>query len=126
MGRYRWVYGTDGVRYYDVGILEDGTLHNPNGYPEEIVLAQVMAADARRHERRSKAAKKAAITRAERKEKRTQQIARHIINGMGVKAQKHCAICGRHLDDTESIARGIGSECWQFVLRAASASKDAA
>jgi hypothetical protein len=62
MGKYRWVrYGDD--RLYEVGVLEDGTLHNPRGYPEEIVRAAVLAADTRKHERRSRAAKKAAATK---------------------------------------------------------------
>jgi hypothetical protein len=32
--RYKWVKH-EGVRLYDVGILADGSLHNPNGYPAE-------------------------------------------------------------------------------------------
>ncbi|MGA8654376.1 MAG: hypothetical protein WB677_27810, partial [Xanthobacteraceae bacterium] len=63
-----------GGMLFDVGILDDGTLHNPKGYPDDQVRAAVLAAEARRrerqHERRSAGAKKAAITRARRKEKR--------------------------------------------------------
>ena len=28
----------------------------------------------------------------------------------------HCEICGKTLGDPESKARGIGSDCWQFIL----------
>ena len=27
-----------------------------------------------------------------------------------------CEICWKHLDDPESKARGIGSDCWQTIL----------
>ena len=58
--RYKWV-NHEGERLYEVGILADGTLHNPRGYPDDVVRAAVLAADARKHERRSRAAKKAAL-----------------------------------------------------------------
>jgi hypothetical protein len=114
MSKYTWVRYDNG-RLFDVGILDDGTLHNPNGYPDEIVRNAVLAADARRHERRSKAAKKAAITRARRQERRVQQAAERILE-KDIGPRAHCYICGRHLTDEVSIRRGIGSECWQGVL----------
>jgi hypothetical protein len=83
MSEYNWVRHPDGdqnQRLHDVGINADGTLHNPNGYPEEIVRAAVLAADARRHARRSESAKKAAETR-----KRRQQ---------GTPSLDICAVCG--------------------------------
>jgi len=125
--RYRWVYHRDpnGVdaKLHDVGILADGTLHNPNGYPEETVRDAVLAANARRHERRSRAAQKAAVTRRRRLERRTAAVARRILAGAGIGAREHCAICGRHLDDPASINRGIGSECWQAVLQIVDAAR---
>ena len=36
MSRYRWVYHNE-AKLYDVGILPDGTLHNPRGYPDDDV-----------------------------------------------------------------------------------------
>jgi hypothetical protein len=54
MGKYKWVRsGVDML--FSVGILADGSLHNPNGYPEDVVRAALLAADARHHERRSAA-----------------------------------------------------------------------
>jgi hypothetical protein len=45
MSRYKWVYhGAE--KLYEVGILPDGTLHNPRKYPDDIVRAAVLAADA--------------------------------------------------------------------------------
>ncbi len=121
MGTYRWVHH-DGEKLLEVGILADGTLRNPNGYPEDVVRAAVLAADARRHERRSRSAKKAATTRQRRRDEKIQHIAKRLLSGAGIfGVDKHCRICGRGLDDRESIRRGIGSECWQDVLSAVEA-----
>jgi hypothetical protein len=118
VGKYKWVRVEGGAdRLFDVGILADGSLHNPCGYPEDVVRAAVASADARHHERRSAAAKKAALTRAKRQERKVAAVAKRILAGEGISAQSHCAICGRGLDDPESIARGVGSECWQDVVR---------
>jgi len=53
--KYKWVTH-NGVKLYQVGILADGTLHNPNGYAEEEVRAAVESTNARIHARRSAAA----------------------------------------------------------------------
>jgi hypothetical protein len=58
------------VRLCDAGILPDGTLHNPGGYPDDIVRAAVHAEGERCHKRRSQAASKAAEMRQRRQEKR--------------------------------------------------------
>jgi Family of unknown function (DUF6011) len=125
MSKYKWArHGADVL--YEVGILEDGTLHNPRGYPDEIVREAVLAADARRRERRSNGAKKAAATRHRRQEKRVIQTAKGIIEGSATGPSRACFICGRGLDDPESIQRGIGSECWQAVLVVVEKCKEAA
>jgi hypothetical protein len=105
-----------GSRLYDVGITADGTLHNPNGYPEEAVRAAIEGALERKHERRSEAAKKAADTRARRKEREVSKIVAQIKAGGALTPAGSCRLCGKALDDPESIGRGIGSDCWQFVL----------
>ena len=115
MSRWKWVNGTNG-RLYDVGILADGILHNPNGYPEDEVRAAIAGAEERRHQRRSEAAKEAAETRRERTKRRVYQIARALVRGSTLNPRKKCHICGRRLSDTQSIERGIGSECWDSVL----------
>jgi len=106
----------EGARLYSVGVNEDGSLHNPNGYPEETVRAAVAWAEQQRREDRSKAAKKAAGTRRRRTEARIYEVARRIVDGHVFGPASHCQICGRGLDDPESVKRGIGSECWQAVL----------
>ena len=115
MSRYHWVWHGE-TKLYDVGILLDGTLHNPRGYPDDIVRAAVAAADARKHERRSLAAQKAGATRQRRRQKRVAEIAARILAGYDIGERTNCAICGRGLGDPASVKRGIGSECWQDLL----------
>jgi hypothetical protein len=69
MGKYRWIRHGD-QQLLHVGILADGTLHNPNGYPDDLVREAVLVADERRRARRSVSAKKAAETRRRRTEKK--------------------------------------------------------
>jgi hypothetical protein len=117
VSKFKWVIHDDGTKLYEVGILLDGSLHNPRGYPEADVRAAVLAADARRHDRRSQAAKKAVATRQRRTAKRVYEVARRItLNGDPIGPRNNCVICGRGLGDGQSIERGIGSECWQGVL----------
>ncbi len=125
MSKYKWLM-FDGERLYDVGILADGSLHNPRGYPDDDVRAAVLAADNRRHDRRSIAATRAAETRRRRTEKRVYETAKRIVEGHKLGSRRRCVICGRGLDDPQSIGRGIGSECWQAVLGAVQAQKAAA
>jgi hypothetical protein len=73
-----------------------------NNYPEDVVRAAVLAADADRHERRSNAAK-AAETRAQRQETKVHIVARRIVAGKGIGQRHHCYICGRGLSDRQSI-----------------------
>jgi hypothetical protein len=115
MSKWKWVLH-EGKHIYDVGIFDDGTLHNPRGYPPEIVRAAVLAADASQHARRSVAAKKAAVTRAKRQAQKVYRIVKRIVEGHSIGPRTNCVVCGRGLADQQSIDRGIGSECWQDVL----------
>ncbi len=114
---FKWVR-YEGEIYWGVGFFEDGTLRNPNGYPEEIVRAAVIAAIERRQQKRSNAAKAAAKTRNKRQEKKIYETARRLVADGELTPGLHCDICGKHLDDPVSIARAIGSECWQHILQA--------
>jgi Family of unknown function (DUF6011) len=116
MSKYRWVRH-EGERLFDGGILPDGTLRNPRGYPEDIVRSAVTAADARRHERRTAAASKAAVTRKRRHAKRVSEIVERLELGHRYGPSGRCVICRKKLSDPESISRGIGSDCWQDILR---------
>jgi hypothetical protein len=115
MSLWRWC-----GRYRDIGIYADGTLWNPNGYPEEEVRAAVLAADERRKAeqqvRRRAGAVKAVATRRRRHEKRVYETAYRYMREGQLNPSQNCNICGRYLTDEESIGRGIGSECWQGIL----------
>jgi hypothetical protein len=116
----RIYHGDSRLALSDIGILPDGSLHNPNGYPEDVVRAAVLGAETRRHKTRSKAAREAAETRRRRHEQKVYDIAKQLVLGDGtpIGPRSHCVICGKFLNDPESIARGIGSDCWQVVLSA--------
>lgn len=105
------------MRFDDVGIRPDGTLYNPNGYPENEVRAAVLAAEERQRERRSKRAKMAAETRRLRRERLVHITVQRILAGHPIGPRANCAICRRCLDDPQSVHRGIGPECWQDIMR---------
>lgn len=117
MSGVRWRYVTHGDgRLYDIGINDDGTLHNPNGYPPEDVRVACEAAAERRHQRRKVAAAKGAETRRRRRDRRVHEVARRIAENNPFGPSTTCVVCKRGLDDPQSIARAVGSECWQDVL----------
>jgi hypothetical protein len=108
----------EGTQYASVGINTDGTLHNPNGYPEDKVRAAISFARERQHQRRSDGARKAAATRARRREQKVAALVALLRSGGRLTPGKTCQICRKFLDDPESIARSVGSDCWQDVLTA--------
>jgi hypothetical protein len=114
--RYRFVTASNGQMLFRVGMLADGSLHNPNGYDPDLVRTAVLAAIERDHKRRSDGAKRAAKTRARRVEKMIHQAARQLIAREKFEPQDHCRICGKALTDSTAISRGIGPECWQQIL----------
>jgi hypothetical protein len=116
MSRWRWIQH-EGQRLHDVGVDADGHLHNPNGYDAALVRAAVREAEARQHARRSRAATRAAETRRHRQQQHVYAVARQLLNGHAYGPRYRCIVCHKGLTDAETIARGIGSDCWQDVLR---------
>jgi hypothetical protein len=114
---YKWI-SREGCTslLYDVGILADGSLHNPNGYPEDEVRRRVEWANEQRRLRRSNGARKAAATRSKRRERRVYAVVEKLKAGGKLPPASRCVICTKLLTDPESIERGIGSDCWQDVL----------
>jgi len=108
---------TKGERLLDVGLFEDGSLRNPNGYPEDVVRRGVEAAIARRTTKR-KAAAKAVGPRKWRHEQHVHEVAKKLLRSEKIDPSQVCVICRKGLNDRESIQRGIGPECWQGVLSA--------
>ena len=113
--KYCWVHH-NGERLRNVGILADGSLFNPNNYPDETVRAAVLAANERVRARRCEAAKKAARTRTQHRERLVYTTVQRIVAGHQTGPSSHCCICGKGLGDTASIERGTGLDCWQEIL----------
>jgi hypothetical protein len=125
--RYRWIYDQDhGKRIPNVDIqLVAGqlvvTYDQSVETTTERIIEIVAAAEARRHKRRSKAAKQAAQTRLRRKDRLIYQWAESVLRGQSLvdKPSYRCHICGKQLSDHASRQRGVGTDCWQEILRVA-------
>jgi hypothetical protein len=117
VGTWKWI-NYQGIRYYDIGISLDSTLHNPNGYPEETVRAAISLARESRRVRRSEAAVKAAETRRRRTELLITKLAKEWTEGNRFGPRDSCLVCKKKVSDDQSVARGIGSDCWQRMLAA--------
>lgn len=115
--RWKFAYHPNGERLRDIGLEANGSLINPRGYPEERVRAALLEAQTRRAQKRAAAAAKAVATKARRRALKMEHIMRVAIGGQSIGPQERCALCSRHLTDSTSIQRGIGSECWGGVLR---------
>lgn len=118
MATYKWVW-RDSARtekLFKVGIWGNGTLFNPNGYPEDVVRAAVLAVEARRAERRRQSAKKGVATRARRRASQVNSVVKRIAEGKQVGPRYTCACCSRKLTDPVAIGRGVGPECWDTVV----------
>jgi hypothetical protein len=111
-----WDYSDGFVSYRNVGVEQDGSLFNPNGYPEDKLRLVIERVFEEKHKRRSAGAKKAAVTRAKRVEAKLYEVVQRLKDGGTFLTAAECEICGKRLDDPQSRARGIGSDCWQRVL----------
>ena len=101
----------------DISMSRDGTIDNPNGYPEEDVRTALRNLVGRYLQAVSDRAKKAAETRKRRVEKKVYEVAQRILDGKpGLSGRKSCYVCGKGFSDQKSIGRGVGPECWSHVL----------
>ena len=94
--------------------LADGA-HAPGEDPRTVLEALVLA-NRRLAAHRSAAAKKAAATRERRRHLYGQKLALRLANGESFGPSTTCRLCEKPVTDPESIARGVGSDCWQFVM----------
>jgi hypothetical protein len=106
--RWQWI-SRNGERLSSVGINPDGTLWNPNGYPEDVVRAAVLWADELKCARLKEGAQKAAKTRKRRHEIKLQAIVKKLLRDENIGPSTHCVLCKKELSDPQSLARGIGS-----------------
>jgi hypothetical protein len=117
---WQWVYH-DGQRLHDVGILADGTLHNPRGYDAAIVREAVERAERERHERRSAGAKQAALTKKRRAEQELYLIVNQMVAIHRREGRKVCRVCSKPVYDVGSVAWRICPACWSRIVEAAEA-----
>lgn len=89
--------------------------HADNADPR-FVLEALVTANRNLAARRSAAAKKAAATRDRRRHLYGKKLAIRIAGGEVMGPSLQCKVCDKPVTDPESIARGIGSDCWQFVM----------
>jgi hypothetical protein len=78
---YRSVHTTEYGILYEIGIFKDGTLRNPRNYPEDQVRKVLDRLYEKERQRRSDAAKAAAVTRKRRQAKLIHEIAKGIAEG---------------------------------------------
>jgi hypothetical protein len=113
---WRWI-SVAGEHFSGVGIFTDGALDNPRGYPETRLYPVLLwaVADTARQQREG-VARGVAKRKARRESRIAQAVAAHLA-GRGIGDRRRCYICDKHLTDPVSIARGIGPECWDNILR---------
>jgi Family of unknown function (DUF6011) len=118
MRSHHWRYmRVSGDIFYSIGIEADGSLWNPNGYPEDRVRELVTGALERARQRHEKAIKRGVEKRKRRRETRIHEAARKLLIEAGIGDRDRCYCCNKLLSDPVSMKRGIGPECWEIVLR---------
>jgi hypothetical protein len=120
---WKWVRTPSGDRLHDAGIFADGSLFNPRHHPEEVLRAAIVHTIEQIQAWRHRSAKQAAVTRKLRRELLITDLVKHYVANGTFTPAPHCRVCGRGLTDAESLARGIGSECWDNFLRQLTAAR---
>jgi hypothetical protein len=104
------------TRLFDVGILDDGTLYNPRGYPDDLVHSAVLAADARRHveaEPRRRRRRPAANGRRKRSRKLLTGYWLGTASASGGTAPFAAAVWTTRSQSSAASAQNAGSTCWR-------------
>lgn len=84
---------------------------------EEELAAWDASREERERQRREEAIARGVATRARRREKDFRE-AIQALRDNALRPADHCRCCKKPLTDPPSIARGIGPECWEHVLKA--------
>jgi Family of unknown function (DUF6011) len=115
---YHWRYVRhNGESFERVGIERDGSLWNPNGYPEERVRPIVEYFVNQKLVQRVAAIKRGVETRKRRRLTRIAEAAHKLRTQAGIGDRLCCYCCNKAFTDPVSIKRGIGPECWEHVVR---------
>jgi hypothetical protein len=116
----------NGAKLTDPKFTSDGVCSAAGDVDRVTILRALITANRRQHDRRSASSKRAAQTRAQRVELLVYRTALRLIDGGSLSPSTRCIICRKRVTDEESIARGIGAECWQGVLAAIARENEAA
>ncbi len=125
--RYNWILvgsrrmHNPSVRAEDGRVVEATT--SDEGFTSTEIVRAIFHAFFQGHEQRSESAKRGARKAAKRRQLLVYEAAEALKNN-ALTPRKRCRICGRGLEDHASIARGIGSECWEQVLAALTQRKE--
>ena len=118
--RWEWVSTESGRMEGPVVRIEHGQIVEASArdcrWTTTQIVRGVYLAHRRIAERRSASAKKAAETRKGRQDARVYALAKWWLKYEKLPPSKKCHMCGKSLDDAESIDRGVGSDCWQNLL----------
>jgi hypothetical protein len=117
---YRWYRASDGKVFHNVSLQHNGheiTSFECDESEHDAAMEGLRYVLIEERARRCESAKKAAITRRNRTNDRVYDVARALIDGR-INPAVRCNICRKIVTDDESRLRGIGSDCWQAVLRA--------
>jgi len=91
-------------------------LWNPHAYSLDAILPVLEAKVAEYEEDRRESYRRGGLTRRLRHEQKITKAARLYLSASGIPSAIVCQVCTKGLSDKQSIARGIGSECWGRLL----------
>jgi hypothetical protein len=135
--RYKRLIDRDaGVEYLHVEVTDEGRVVNvlraerndwtadPVDVDLVVVQALVDKSRAKWREYRSESAQRAAVTRRKRHDLEVYALVERLKAGGKLSPSQHCVLCRRGLTDDESIARGIGPECWGEIMERLTAARE--
>ncbi len=114
-----WVRLSDGRKVFNVKIANENGVSKiafDGEFSESEVRQTVLKILQREKGRRQEAAKRAVETRAIRRKQDVYRAAKLYAEN-NLTPSRRCLCCKRVITDLTSFQRGVGSECWQEVLR---------
>ena len=116
---WSWVRLSDGRKVMNVRVIDVGGVAKitfDGDFPESEVREAAFKILQRKKNLRQEAAKRAVETRAIRRKQDVYRAAK-LYSQNNLTPSRRCLCCKRVITDLTSFQRGVGSECWQEVLR---------
>lgn len=125
--RWHWIRSKAGSQIRNVEIVHDGngitSVQFQGDFDSATVVRSAFDALSRRRDRRRESSRRGAETRKKRRELLVYEIAKAITEGRNLAATR-CRLCGKKITDELSRQRGIGSDCWQEIMKQIEATKE--